>query len=81
MNPLFDSKPEFRVHSLSKSPRHSRADDPDSVKDPLRFAAMLQRHTPRNLAEVASALDIGPDNAPTNIYSQPTMQRMMQQLK
>jgi hypothetical protein len=80
MNPLFDSKPEFRVSSLSKSPRKSR-DDADSMRDPLRFAAMLQRHTPRNLQEVASALDIGPDNAPQNIYNQPTMQRMMQQLK
>lgn len=51
------------------------------MRDPLRFAAMLQRHTPRNIQEVASALDIGPDNAPQNIYNQPTMQRMMQQLK
>ena len=78
MNPLYESKPEFRVHSLSKSPRHSRTDEPDNIKDPLRFAAMLQRYTPRNLQEVASAFDIGPDNAPANIYNQPTMQRMMQ---
>ena len=49
------------------------------MKDPLRFAAKLQRQTPRNLKEVASALDIGPANAPKNIYNQPTMQRMMQE--
>ena len=36
---------------------------------------------PRNIGEVVSPSEIGYDNAPSNIYNQSTMSRMMEQLK
>jgi hypothetical protein len=46
------------------------------MRDPFMFAAKLKRQQPRNLQEMPSAYEIGPENAPINVYQQSALRRL-----